>query len=203
MKGIPFIISSPSGGGKGTLIREVLKTTPNIGYSISFTTRAPRAGEQNGREYNFVSRKEFENLIGAGAMLEHAEVHGRYYGTSREQVERETTAGRDVILEIDVQGAEIVTEKLPESISVFILPPSFQVLKERLAARGTEDSSDLEVRLRNSFSEVSQYEDFDYIIVNDEVTRAANDLRSVITAERLRRSRQLENIARVLQTFDR
>ena len=154
MKGILFIISSLSGVGKGTLIREVLKTVPDVGYSISFTTRLPRAGEQHGREYFFVSREEFENLIEQGAFLEHALVHGNYYGTSRLQVEKELGKGRDVILEIDVQGAESIKNLLAESVGIFILPPSYQVLRQRLERRASEKQEDLRLRLRNSRGEV-------------------------------------------------
>ena len=156
MRGILFIISSPSGGGKGTLIREVLRTVPNIGYSISFTTRTRREGEEDGKHYHFVSHKEFENLIKQDEFLEYAEVHGNYYGTSKTQVERETSAGRDIILEIDVQGANLVREKLSDSVGVFILPPSFEVLKERLIARQTETNDDLKLRLANSRDEVRE-----------------------------------------------
>lgn len=202
VKGILFIISSPSGGGKGTLIREVLRTVPNIGYSVSFTTRKIREGEENGVHYNFVSREEFENLINQGEFLEYAEVHGNYYGTSKTQVERETSLGRDIILEIDVQGANLVREKTSETVEVFILPPSFEVLKERLTARQTENNEDLELRLKNSKDEVRNYSKFDYVIINDEVAKAVNDLQSVIYAERNKRERQIEAVEKILETFE-
>lgn len=202
MRGILFIISSPSGGGKGTLIREVLRTVPNIGYSISFTTRTRREGEEDGKHYHFVSHKEFENLIKQDEFLEYAEVHGNYYGTSKTQVERETSAGRDIILEIDVQGANLVREKLSDSVGVFILPPSFEVLKERLIARQTETNDDLKLRLANSRDEVREYSKFDYVIINDEVTKAVTDLQSVIYAERCRRLRQIEAVENILDTFE-
>jgi guanylate kinase len=202
MKGILFIISSPSGGGKGTLIREVLRTVPNIGYSVSFTTRAIREGEENGTHYNFVSHLEFENLIEQGEFLEYALVHGNYYGTSHRQVEKEVSAGRDIILEIDVQGADTVREKTSESVEIFILPPSFEVLKERLIARQTETQENLSLRLANSLSEVQQYTKFDYIIINDEVEKAVKDLQSVIYAERCKRNRQNETIEKILETFE-
>ena len=182
MKGILFIISSPSGGGKGTLIREVLRTVPNIGYSISFTTRAIREGEVDGKHYNFVSHTEFEHLIKQGEFLEYAKVHGNYYGTSKTQVERETSFGRDIILEIDVQGADSIREKASDSVGIFILPPSFEVLRERLIARQTESDEELKLRLKNARDEVREYTKFDYVIINDEVTRATLDLQSVIYA---------------------
>jgi guanylate kinase len=201
VKGILFIISSPSGGGKGTLIREVLRTVPNIGYSISFTTRRMREAEENGVHYNFVSSEEFENLIKHGEFLEFAEVHGNYYGTSKTQVERETSAGRDIILEIDVQGADSIREKASDAVGIFILPPSFEVLQERLTDRQTETAADLELRLRNSREEVQEYEKFDYVIVNDEKAKAVTDLQSVIYAERCRRARQTEVVEKILDTF--
>jgi guanylate kinase len=203
MKGILFIISSPSGGGKGTLIREVLRTVPNIGYSVSFTTRARREGEEDGTHYNFVSHAEFENLIEQGEFLEYALVHGNYYGTSKTQVEKEVSAGRDIILEIDVQGADLVREKTSETVEVFILPPSFEVLQARLIARQTDSPETVELRLKNSLGEVQQYEKFDYVIINDEVIKAVTDLQSVIYAERCRRARQAEAVEKILETFEK
>jgi guanylate kinase len=202
MKGNLFIITSPSGGGKGTLIREVLRGVPGVGYSVSFTTRAPRAGEEHGKHYYFVSRAEFEKKIAENEFLEWATVHGNLYGTSRAQVESELNLGRDIILEIDVQGAETVKKLRPESVGVFILPPSFDVLRERLNARQTETPADLQTRLRNSAQEVRRWREFDYVIINDELTRAARDLQAVFLAERLRRGRQAENIEKIIETFE-
>lgn len=202
MRGILFIISSPSGGGKGTLIREVLRTVPNIGYSVSFTTRARREGEEDGIHYNFVSHETFENLIEHGEFLEYALVHGNYYGTSRSQVEKETSAGRDIILEIDVQGADLVREKTSGTVEVFILPPSFEVLRERLIARQTETNENLALRLGNSLGEVQQYSKFDYVIINDALEKGVRDLQSIIYAERCKRERQTEAVAKILDTFE-
>lgn len=202
MKGNLVIISSPSGGGKGTLIREILKTVPNIGYSVSFTTRGMRDGEENGRDYNFVSRDEFLELIEKDEFLEYAEVHGNFYGTSVNQVYRETSVGRDVILEIDVQGAEIILKKLPESVSIFIMPPSFHVLRDRLTARATEKPEDLALRLKNSVTEVNKFEHFDFVVINDEISRAVSDLQTIILAERLKRNRQNEVIQGILSSFN-
>ena len=169
MKGNLVIISSPSGGGKGTLIREVLETVAGLGYSVSLTTRAPRYGEEDGRHYHFVSTEEFQNEIADGGFLEYAEVHGNLYGTSLRQIDRITGEGRDVILEIDVQGAASVLEKVPEAVSIFILPPSYETLRARLISRATEGKSDQDLRLGNSYGEVMQYTRFKYVIVNDEV----------------------------------
>ena len=203
MKGTLIIISSPSGGGKGTLIKEVLERVPNLGYSVSLTTRAPRFGEEEGRDYHFVSKTQFQNEIAKGGFLEYAEVHGNLYGTARSQIERIMDAGRDVILEIDVQGAESVMNLVPDAVSIFILPPSYETLRARLTARATEGSDDLEIRLRNSHSEVARFNLFKYVVINDEVHTAAGKLASVIIAERQRRDRQSESIQGILDSFER
>lgn len=201
MKGNLIIISSPSGGGKGTLIREVLSSIPEVGYSVSFTTRRPRFGEENGRDYHFVSKQEFSEKIDAGEFLEYAEVHGNMYGTSRTITERIIDEGRDVILEIDVQGAISVMEQMPHAVSIFILPPSFDVLEARLTARNTEDAADLALRLENSIDEVMQYKRFSYVIVNEHVPVASRMLGSIICAERHKRDRQEEGIQAILDSF--
>ncbi|HEX8738082.1 MAG TPA: guanylate kinase [Pyrinomonadaceae bacterium] len=202
MKGNLFIITSPSGGGKGTLIREVLRSVPKVGYSVSFTTRRQRAEEEHGKHYYFVSREEFEKKAAEGEFLEWASVHGNFYGTSKVQVESELNLGRDIILEIDVQGAEIVKKIAPQAVGVFILPPSFEVLRERLTARQTESADDVQIRLRNSRTEVSRWKEFDYVIINDEIGRASQDLAAVFLAERLKRGRQSENIEKIIKTFE-
>ncbi len=202
MKGNLIIISSPSGGGKGTLIKEVLKTVPNIGYSVSFTTRQMRDGEEDGHDYFFVSREVFEDLIEAGELLEYATVHGNFYGTSLKRVKAETDLGHDIILEIDVQGAASVRAKVPEAVSIFILPPSYQVLERRLTARATEKQEDLAVRLRNSLGEVQRFTEFEYVVINDDVVKATRDLQSIILAERSKRIRQTVVIQDILDSFD-
>lgn len=203
MKGNLVIISSPSGGGKGTLIREVLGSMPDVGYSVSLTTRAPRFGEEDGKHYHFVSKLKFEEKINSEGFLEYAEVHGNWYGTSRKQTENLTNAGKDVILEIDVKGALQVLEKMPDAVSIFIMPPSYEVLKARLTSRATENSEDLAIRLKNSHFEMEQYSRFAYIVINDEVPVAARKLCSVICAERQRRDRQTEAIKVILDSFER
>ncbi len=202
MKGNLFIISAPSGGGKGTLIREVIKNVPRVGYSVSSTTRQIRQGETDGREYVFVSRPEFEKLIAEDKFLEYAEVHGNYYGTSRDRVDVELEAGNDVILEIDIQGAEIIRRKVPDCVSVFILPPSFTTLKKRLEDRSTESNEDLEVRLNNAKQEVRKIDLFDYIVINDDIRIASNNLIAIFQAERLRRDRQRAVVRDILNTFE-
>lgn len=202
MSGTLVIISSPSGGGKGTLVKEILARVPAIGFSVSYTTRPMRDGEEDGREYHFVSRDEFERRTEANVFLEYALVHGNYYGTSRAQVERETSAGRDIILEIDVQGAIQVLERFPDALSIFILPPSFAVLKERLAARGTESEESLDLRLRNSLQEVAEFGRFKYSVVNDDKEVAAAELQSIILADRQRSIRQTDRVQAILDSFD-
>lgn len=184
------------------MIKEILKIVPNIGYSVSYTTRQMRDGEENGRDYFFVSRAEFSGLIEKEEFLEFAEVHGNLYGTSIKQIEKEISNGNDVILEIDVQGAESVRRKMPDSVGIFILPPSFEVLRNRLISRATEKREDLSLRLRNSIKEVRQYEYFDYVVINDEVTRATADLQNIISAERLKRNRQTDTVQGILDSFD-
>ena len=200
-RGTLFVVSSPSGGGKGTLIRHVLDEVPNLSYSVSFTTRVPRPGERNGREYFFISREVFDEMVAAGEFLEWACVHGNYYGTAKQQVADETAAGIDIVLEVDVQGAASVRQLLLDSVSIFILPPSYEVLKERLIARGTDSPEQLAVRLRNAPEELRQYSAFDYVIINDEVDRAAAQLASIIYAERARCVRQENLVREVIEKF--
>jgi guanylate kinase len=200
-RGILFVVSSPSGGGKGTLISRVLNTVPGVSYSVSYTTRAPRNGEVNGRDYFFVPPTKFEEMVGANEFLEWARVHRHLYGTARQQVWRQMSEGRDIILEVDVQGAASVRELVANSVSVFILPPSFEVLRQRLIARGTDSREELEVRLRNAPRELKHYAAFDYVIINDDAARAAAQLVSIVYAERARRERQEDEIRRVADTF--
>lgn len=202
-RGMLIVVSSPSGGGKGTLIDRVLQTVPGVSYSISYTTRAARDNERNGREYFFVSREVFEEMIGRSEFLEWANVYGHLYGTSRSQVEEERAAGRDIILEIDVQGAESIRGLVPDAVTVFILPPSFELLRKRLVARGTDLPEDLDRRLRGAPAEVRQYKNFQYVILNDDINRASAQLASVIYAERARRERQESTSSEALADFAR
>jgi guanylate kinase len=199
--GTLFVVSSPSGGGKGTIIQRVLDVVPDLSYSVSFTTRAPRNNEMNGREYFFVSREVFEEMVAAREFLEWACVHGNLYGTAKRQVREETSTGIDIVLEVDVQGAESVRELPLDSVSIFILPPSFEVLRQRLIARGTDTPQELEVRLRNAPHELRQYSSFDYVIINDQVERAARQLAAIIHAERARCERQEKLVRQVIEKF--
>ncbi|HEU4766921.1 MAG TPA: guanylate kinase [Pyrinomonadaceae bacterium] len=200
-RGTLFVVSSPSGGGKGTLIRRVLEVVENLSYSVSYTTRGPRPTELNGREYFFVDRAEFEEMVADGEFLEWACVHGNYYGTSKRQIVEKISAGIDIVLEVDVQGAASVRQLLMDSVSVFILPPSYEVLKARLCARGTDTPESLALRLRNAPDELRQYSSFDYVIINDEIERAVAQLASIIYAERARCVRQESLVRTVMEEF--
>ena len=200
-RGILFVISSPSGGGKGTLIRRLLDAVPGVSYSVSWTTREARPKEVDGVNYHFVTVEEFERMRDRGGFLEWAVVHGHLYGTARSVVEQELSEGHDIVLEIDVQGAEAVRAAFDSVVSVFILPPSFEVLRARLSARMTERRDELELRLSNARGEVEQYRRFDYVVLNDEVERAAAQLSGIVLAERARRVRQEWVARRVLATF--
>jgi len=202
-RGMLIVVSSPSGGGKGTLIDRVLQTVPGVSYSVSFTTRPPRPGEQNGREYFFVSEPVFRDMIKRGEFLEWADVYGHLYGTSHKQVEADRDAGCDIILEIDVQGAESIRGLVPDAVTIFILPPSFALLRNRLVARATDSAADLEKRLQGAPGEVEQYRHFQYVILNDDINRASAQLASVIYAERARRERQEVSARGALADFAR
>jgi len=200
-RGTVFVVSSPSGGGKGTLIKRVLEVVPNLSYSVSYTTRAPRNGEVEGREYFFVNPNQFEEMVAAGEFLEWANVHGNFYGTAKRQLAEQTATGLDLVLEVDVQGAASVRELALDAVSIFILPPSYETLRQRLIQRGTDEPEQLEVRLRNAPDELRQYATFDYVIINDDVERATKQLASIIDAERARRRRQESFVRAVIENF--
>ena len=202
-RGMLIVVSSPSGGGKGTLIDRVLQTVPGVSYSVSYTTRAPRENEHDGREYFFVSRDDFQEMIDRGDFLEWANVYGHLYGTSRSQVEHERAAGRDIILEIDVQGAQSIRGLVSDAVTIFILPPSFELLQKRLIARGTDSPEDLDKRLHGAPAEVEQYKNFQYVILNDDINRASAQLAAVISAERARQVRQESTCSETLTDFAR
>ena len=184
--GTLFVVAAPSGAGKSTLVNALLECEPDISLSISHTTRPPRVGEEYGRHYFFVERPDFEREIADGIFLEHAEVHGNLYGTSRTVVEGTLGAGRDVLLEIDWQGARQVRAAMPGCISVFILPPSRVELERRLRGRASDSPEVIERRLFNSREEIAHAHEFDYIIVNDRFEDALGDLRAIVRAVRLR-----------------
>ncbi|MDQ3219654.1 MAG: guanylate kinase [Acidobacteriota bacterium] len=202
MKGNLIILTSPSGGGKGTLILQLMANNIGIGYSVSYTTRKMRDGEIDGRDYFFVDDDDFNARIANNEFLEYAEVHGNYYGTSKAVVDSHIAEGKDVILEIDVQGAKSVLEKMPQAVSIFIMPPSFEALSYRLTTRATETTEHLSLRLKNSFDEVREHKDFEYVVINDEIASATRRLESIILAERQKRVRQMEAIQDILSSFD-
>lgn len=201
MTGNLIIVSAPSGAGKTTLVNEVLQRVSNVQDSISYTSRRPREGEQDGVHYHFVSRAEFEAMIARGELLEWAEVHGNLYGTGRQTVEEMRLSGSDVILTIDVQGAENTRRIFPDAISIFVLPPSSQKLMERLEKRGANTEDDLETRLRNARYELTQYYKFDYLIINDDLESAIAELSAVILAARCQQRRRAEIAAQIINSF--
>jgi len=184
--GLLFIVSAPSGAGKTTLLEALQTRDPQILLSVSFTTRPPRPGEQDGKHYHFVARRVFEQMLERGEFLESALVHGNYYGTSERWVLDRLDAGADVVLEIDWQGATQVRRRFKDSIGVFILPPSLQALESRLNSRGQDKSEVIAARLHTAREEISHVGEFDYVIINDNFDRAVDDLRAVIRAARLR-----------------
>jgi guanylate kinase len=186
VKGTLFIVAAPSGAGKSSLVNAVLAKEPGIALSISFTSRAPRPGERHAQHYHFVSKPEFERMIAAGDFFEHALVHGDYKGTARQSVEPQLEAGKDVLLEIDWQGARQVRAKMPECVSVFILPPSRDALETRMRNRGQDSDAVIAQRLAAAREEMSHHAEFDYVIVNEHFDAAAAELRAIFVAHRLR-----------------
>jgi guanylate kinase len=201
--GTLFIVSSPSGGGKTTLIRRLLTGSCGKGlhFSVSHTTRPKREGEEDGREYHFVSAAEFEKMARRGEFLEHNEVHGNFYGTARAEVMPRLSAGEDVVLDIDVQGARDVRQAHPESVSIFLVPNSAEQLEKRLRARGLDGEDAIRKRLINAAKEVAQAESFQYVIVNDDLDRASLELESVVRASRLTPARQAKILERLRKDF--
>lgn len=189
-RGTLFVVAAPSGAGKSSLVNAMLAREPGVSLSISYTSRAPRPGERHAQHYHFVSKAEFERMIAAGDFFEHALVHGDYKGTARQSVEPQLAAGRDVLLEIDWQGARQVREKIPDAVSVFILPPSREALETRMRNRGQDSEAVILQRLAAAREEMAHAPEFDYWIVNEYFDAAANELRSIVIAHRLRREVQ-------------
>ncbi|MFN2362239.1 MAG: guanylate kinase [Marinobacter sp.] len=189
-QGTLYVISAPSGAGKTSLVGEMLRQDGKLGVSVSHTTRPMRAGEQDGVNYHFVSRDEFEAMIARGEFLEHADVFGNYYGTSQVWVKQTLAMGQDVILEIDWQGAEQIRRLMPGCVSIFIVPPSSDALEERLTGRGTDAPEVVERRLKEATDECAHAVEFDYLVVNDDFDTAVGDLLSIVRSQRLRMQTQ-------------
>jgi len=200
-RGNLIVVSAPSGAGKSSLAGRVLKRAENLRFSISYTTREPRGSEEDGVDYHFVSEDQFNAMRERDEFLESAEVHGCLYGTHQKPVEELLSQGLDVMLDIDVQGAEEVRRRVPEAILIFIMPPSCEVLEERLRARNLNAADDIDRRLRNAAIEVQLYERFDYVVLNDDLDRALAELEAIITAERCRPDRRRNRIESVIDTF--
>ncbi|MDD6175454.1 MAG: guanylate kinase [Firmicutes bacterium] len=188
-KGLLIVFSGPSGSGKGTILHDVLEQNPSVMLSVSATTRSPREGEQDGVNYFFLSKNQFEQLSADGGMLEHACYCGNYYGTPRKPVEEALKNGKDVILEIEVQGALQIKQKFPECVTVFILPPSMEVLESRLRRRQTEDEETIQKRLAKAKEELTFAKQYDYVVVNGELKTAVDDMQAILRAEHCRAAR--------------
>ncbi len=201
-RGAIFIVSAPSGSGKSTLVKRVMERISGLRFSVSHTTRPPRAGEVNGMDYFFVERKQFEEMIREDRFVEHATVFGNYYGTAWHEIEAAQQSGDDVLLDIDVQGAGQVKQRFgAEATSVFVLPPSYQVLEQRLRTRNSDGDAVIERRLQNARREIQEFEKYDYVIINDDVTRAAGVLESIIQAQRAQQRRMKQQVLKIIQTF--
>jgi len=185
---IVYIISAPSGSGKSTLVNELLKLVPGLDFSISYTTRAPRGSEQNGKQYHFVPREEFEQMIFEDEFLEHANVFGNYYGTARRFLREAEQNGHDLLLDIDVQGAAQLKLRLPDAVSIFVLPPDRKTLEWRLRKRSEDSAEVIQRRLATASAEIENYDKYNYILVNDKLEESSEALRAIVMAERLRKS---------------
>jgi guanylate kinase len=186
-KPIVYIISAPSGSGKSTLVNEILKAIPGLDFSISYTTRAPRGSESNGKQYHFVPRQEFDRMVKADEFLEHAEFDGNCYGTARRFLEEAKRKGTDLLLDIDVQGAAQIHKKLPDAVSIFVLPPDKKTLEWRLRKRGENDEETIRRRLETAGREIEEYDRYNYVLINDQLEKSIERLEAIVLSERLRR----------------
>jgi len=200
-RGLLFVVSAPSGTGKTTVVEHLVHRTPRLKQSVSFTSRAPRAGEVDGVDYNFISRQEFEAMVRQGAFLEWADIFENLYGTGRAGTERTLAAGIDVVLVIDVQGAKQVRAQMPEAVGIFVLPPSFESLEMRLRGRNKDPEDAIQRRLATARREVAAVTDYDYVVVNDELDRCVEEVDAIILAERARRRRRQATVAAIVETF--
>jgi guanylate kinase len=197
-----FIISAPSGSGKSTLVSRLLQRDHRLRFSVSYTTRKPRGREKPGESYVFISRTEFEDRIEHGEFLEYAEVFGNYYGTNRNNLEQAFQEGKDLVLDIDIQGARQLKNKIPGAVSIFILAPSRDILEQRLRTRSEDTEEVIQRRLREAAEEIRNYKQYDYILINHRVEESVETLLSIIRAERVRRTRMEEQLRPILATFE-
>ena len=197
-KGRVFIISGPSGSGKDTLMKKVFEKAPDILFSISSITRPMRVGEVEGEKYNFISRERFEEMIANDELLEHNVFVGNYYGTPKAPVLNAVNDGKNMLIEVDVNGAYQILEKIPDAVSIFIMPPSLEILKARLTGRGTDEQSVIDKRLFEALREISFAKDYDYIVVNDDLETAANEFVSIMSVDKFKTDRNLELINKIL-----
>jgi guanylate kinase len=197
-----FIISAPSGSGKSTLVGRLLNDVENLMFSVSYTTRAPRGNEREGGHYHYISREEFEARLARDEFLEHATVFDNYYGTHSSILDEAKACGKDLVLDIDVQGARQLKRKIPEAVTIFILPPSREILEKRLRARGEDSDAVIERRLRDAAEEIRNYNAYDYVLINKELEASASNLASVVRGERVRRIRIEDQIRPILETFE-
>ena len=186
-KPLVYIISAPSGSGKSTLTNDILKLVPNLEFSISYTTRKPRGSEMNGKQYHFISMDKFERMIEGGEFLEYARVHGNCYGTAREFLREAGRGGKDLLLDIDVQGAAQIKKNLTDAISIFVLPPNREILQWRLSNRSEDSPEVIQRRLAAAAREIEEYDKYDYVLINDKLEEACEKLRAIVLSERLRR----------------
>lgn len=189
-KPIVYIISAPSGSGKSTLVNEILKAIPGLDFSISYTTRAARGSERNGKQYHFITREEFESMVRADEFLEHAEFDGNYYGTARRYLRETEQKGTDLLLDIDVQGAAQIQQKLPDAVSIFVLPPDKKELEWRLRKRGENSEQDIRRRLEAAGREIEEYDRYNYVLINDQLEKSIERLEAIVLSERLRREQR-------------
>jgi guanylate kinase len=199
---VVFIISAPSGSGKSTLVNRLMQEVPNLCFSISYTTRMPRGHEIEGANYHFTSRKDFEERLRKHEFLEHADVFGNYYGTHRSELESARTLGKDLVLDIDVQGAAQLRKSIPDAVTIFVLAPSRQILEHRLRYRGEDSDEVIQRRLADAAREIRNYCLYDYVLINEDIDESARTLGSIVRAERVRRTRIEDRLKPILKTFE-
>jgi guanylate kinase len=189
-RGQIFVITAPSGTGKTTIIRAIRESGIGVGYCVSHTTREPRHGEIPGKHYHFITRRDFESMVDAGQFIEWAHLYGHLYGTSYSSMESQLSSGKDILLDLDIQGSEAIKRRFPESLSIFILPPSIEALKERLEKRGANDTKDVDLRMKKAAEEIMGFGEYDFIVVNDDLEQAVHEIEAIILSERARTKRR-------------